>query len=96
MRSAQFSQATRIFTFVLIAVLVVSGIGLSLNLPVSACTNEDCGRWLDISGEIAGVLVDTGGIMKQVNPAEGEKQDYRQTPTGDYFNQQAAGRAYTG
>ncbi|MCX6007334.1 MAG: hypothetical protein NTZ34_08795 [Chloroflexi bacterium] len=91
MRISQFSQATRIFTFIFIAVLVFSGIGLSLNLPVSACTNDDCGRWLNNSGEMSSVLEDTAGIVKQAYPAEGEKQDYRQTATADYFNQQTAG-----
>jgi hypothetical protein len=92
MRNRQFSPATRIITFVFIAVLVVSCTGLSLNLPVSACTNDGCGRWLDSGGAMALVLADTGGITKQVYPAEGEKLDYRQTATADYFNQQAAGR----
>jgi hypothetical protein len=86
MHNRRFSPAIRI----LIAFLVVCSIGFCLQLPVSASSDHECESWFNDYSDMAQALTGTGSIQR-VNPAAGEKQDYRQTPTADYFNQQSAG-----
>jgi hypothetical protein len=88
----QFSPAARVAALVLVAILIISGAGASLLLPVSACAPQGCDAWLDEGDGMALALAGSGQITKQGYAAEGEKVDYRQTATADYFNQQAAGQ----